>query len=428
MRRKRPLKDRRAIFTLIFTAAHLAVASNLCFAADVMGALPEEGIRWRAHVIHNISKGYDGTHTADVNGDGLPDVVSGCEEANEIVVALHPGYAKVRQPWPTVTLGPIHGPEWAMFMDLDDDGNVDVVGCSQGQSKDPSIPDGMNVFWAPAKKDYLDASKWTRAAFQPGTIMVCKPAQVDGKHGLDIITPFYWLEAPANPGNRDLSAWQRHPLPGRGAQHGGGNAMSLLWVDMNGDGHNDVLANNRSLVHWFENPGPGEAQRGPWKQHVIAEKKGANPMGFKFMSVADMDRDGLTDLVVSHSDGLFIFRRLDKSGDRWEKRLMMAFGKGSENPDLGHPKSATAGDVDGDGENEIICSMPWIEVKRNPRTDTWSWRRILPEREFKWKSDEVLLMDLDGDGDLDILSSREVGSQLFWVENLRWANTRRPKP
>lgn len=54
-------------------------------------ALPPGGIPWRVDVIHNTRKGYDGTHVADVNGDSLPDVVSACEDANQIVIALHPG-------------------------------------------------------------------------------------------------------------------------------------------------------------------------------------------------------------------------------------------------------------------------------------------------------------------------------------------------
>lgn len=74
---------------------------------------------WKVHTIHGQSRGADGVRFADVNKDGLLDLVSGWEEARETRVYLHPGTGQVRDLWPTVTVGQSGPVEDAVFFDLD---------------------------------------------------------------------------------------------------------------------------------------------------------------------------------------------------------------------------------------------------------------------------------------------------------------------
>lgn len=204
-------------------------------------------------MIADVGKGHDGTRLADVNGDGLMDVVTGCEQSGDILVCLHPGHKVVRSTWPQVVAGKCPGVEDAVFADLDADGAVDVVAsCESNQ---------VIVCWAPKKKeDYLDATKWKQEpipAAKGGPMMFCVPAQMYGKNGVDLIVGgklgagIYWLEAPANP--RDLSGYKQHEIAK------GRWIMSLFWADMDGDGDNDICYTDRPLLAWLENPG-----RCPW--------------------------------------------------------------------------------------------------------------------------------------------------------------------
>src|SRR5689334_14215647 len=74
---------------------------------------------WPMHVIDDKSKGPDGVKLADANGDGLLDIATGFEQGGVTRVFLHPGPAKVREPWPKVTVGKTPDAEDAVLVDLD---------------------------------------------------------------------------------------------------------------------------------------------------------------------------------------------------------------------------------------------------------------------------------------------------------------------
>lgn len=120
------------------------------------------------HVIDNSSAGADGVRLADANGDRLPNVAAGWEEGGLIRVYLHPGTRAARRPWPAVTVGQVSSPEDAVFADLDGDGVVDVVSCCEGQEK--------TVFfhWAPRERSrYLDPTAWKTEAL-PASKGLCQ--------------------------------------------------------------------------------------------------------------------------------------------------------------------------------------------------------------------------------------------------------------
>ena len=80
-------------------------AAILCAAGVANAAQP-----WARHTIDAASKkefrlGADGVRLADVNGDGLLDIVTGWEEGGAIRVCVNPGPKKVRETWPAVTVG-----------------------------------------------------------------------------------------------------------------------------------------------------------------------------------------------------------------------------------------------------------------------------------------------------------------------------------
>src|ERR1700754_505419 len=93
------------------------------------------GKAWARHTVDSSISGADGVRLGDVNGDSLPDIATGWEEDGMIRAYVHPGYADVRDPWPSVQVGAAPSAEDAVFADLDHDGAVDVVGSTEGDER-----------------------------------------------------------------------------------------------------------------------------------------------------------------------------------------------------------------------------------------------------------------------------------------------------
>jgi hypothetical protein len=373
---------------------------------------------WVRHTIDSSSRGADGTKVLDVNGDGLPDITTGWEEGGAVRVCLHPGYDKVREKWPAVTAGKVGNLEDAVSADLDGDGNVDVISAAEGGTS------RISIHWAPkGPADYTDADKWTTAALPASKKvrwMFIVPIQLDGKNGLDLIVgakdkdaSIGWFEAPADP--RDVNAWKYHKL------RDAGWIMSIFAVDMNADGRPDILFSDRygknRGVYWLENPGAGEAQAKPWKVHAV----GATDKQCMFLDYADLDGDGLRDIVVAVKPrDLVFFRRKDAAGDAWESRTIPFSDK------AGDAKGVAIGDIDLDGRPDIVFSCEHAEPPRSgvmwmscdgPATGgNWTCHDVSGPEGVKF--DLVVLIDLDNDGDLDILTCEERQNLgVFWYEN-----------
>jgi hypothetical protein len=372
---------------------------------------------WARHTIDATSKGADGVRLADVNGDGRRDAAVGWEQGGIARAYLNPGGARLRAPWPAVTVGQAPNVEDAVFVDLDGDGAADVVTASEGETKQ------VRVHWAPAAPaDFLAPATWSTAQlFGAGKRwMYSLPMQIDGKHGPDLVigskdggAEIAWLEAPADA--RDVGAWIHHGL---------GPAswvMSLLAWDVDEDGDEDVVVTDRNggpLIgaRWLERPDPAS---GSWPSHPI--KDGVN--GF-LADVADVDGDGKTDLVLPYGTaGLSWMARTGAGGGLGWKEHPVTLPAGA-----GDVKAASAGDLDLDGRTDLVVSFTgatgdklgvvWL---RNPGDATQpGWSAYDVGGTGGTKFDLVPLDDVDGDGDLDILTTEEIEQLgVVWYENPR---------
>jgi hypothetical protein len=392
-----------------------------CLSADVL-AKP-----WPRHVIDSPDKaagklGADGVRLADVNGDGLLDITTGWEEGGAIVIYQNPGTAKAKAAWPSVTVGRVNSPEDAVFVDLDGDGNLDVVSSCEGKDR------SMYIHWAPAKRaDYWKPSAWATEAI-PATKrkqswMFAEPAQIDGDGDMDLFAgskggnaSIGWLKrsAPAK-GKRDASAFEYVKL------RDAGWVMTLKALDMDGDGDSDLLfsdrkGNNRG-VGWLENPGgAAAASQGKWREHAL----GGGEHEVMFLSVGDLDHDSVRDIVCPTRDGKILFFQRLKSG--WKIHLI-------PNP-LGvpHGKAVAIGDIDKDGRNDLfhvtntggnreLPGAAWMSHRPDkPWAERWNVTDVSGSVGVKF--DLVELVDLDGDGDLDAITCEERDNLgVFWFEN-----------
>lgn len=392
---------------------------------------------WACHIIDGSSRGADGVRLADVNGDGLLDITTGWEEGNLTRAYLHPGHARARSPWPAVTVGKTPKPEDAVFADLDGDGAVDVVTCSEAKR--------IYVSWAP-KQDYLNSAAWEMVSIPAvegiSRWMFAVPIQIDGKHGLDLVVAgkksavagkvaMGWLQAPGNP--RDAAAWTYHGF------YDMVWAMSVVAHDVDGDGDSDVIASDRKPrskndqanrgVLWLEKPGPEKAD-GTWSEHRL----GVEGREVMFLDVTDLDRDGNTDILVAvKPDEVHWLRCPGDPKDTWPtvqviRVALKPFG-------VGTAKGVRAGDIDGDGKLDITYSCEHADgnkrgvvwLKQVPGTNGPGWVCHDLSGPDGIKFDRIELMDVDGDGDLDLLTCEEryrpkgnknkMGLGVFWYEN-----------
>jgi hypothetical protein len=389
------------------------IAALALTATNLAGAPAPAGKPWPRHTIDDSSRGADGTRLADVNGDGLVDIATGWEEGGVIRAYLHPGHGKVRDAWPAVTVGQVRSPEDAVFADVDGDGATDVVSCCEGQTR------SVFIHWAPKEKGkYLDPDAWTTEAFPAlkgqQRWMFALPMQVDGTHGIDLVigakgggAQIGWLRSPETP--RDLAAWTWHPM------RAAGWIMSLIAADMDGDGDSDVAATDRKGrrrgVLWLENPGPGPAQTKPWAEHGI----GGREAEVMFMDLT-VSEGKVTAHVAVRPDELLTFDGQRKGDKNWAvSRIPMPQGTGTA-------KAVALADVDGDGRSDLVVTCEhargkigvfWLQ-ERSP--SDWQAHNISGTKGTKY--DLVVPIDLDGDGDLDVLTCEERENLgVIWYEN-----------
>jgi hypothetical protein len=79
-----------------------------------------------------------------------------------------------------------------------------------------------------------------------------------------------------------------------------------------------------------------------------------------------------------------------------------------------------AGDVNGDGRNDIVTPLGWLEAPADPRSPDWKFHS-----EFDLVSvGYIYVVDINGDGRNDLVTSMAHDYGIFWMENLgggRWA-------
>ena len=385
---------------------------------------------WQRHTIDDSSLGADGTRLADINGDGLLDITTPWEQGGQVRVYLNPGNEGIRDRWPAVTVGEVGDPEDSFFVDLDGDGHLDVVSACEGETR------SMFVHWAPADpRKLLHPQAWTTSPIplesDVGGWMYAFAMQVDGKAGIDIVAgskgtnaTLGWFQSPDNP--RDMQNWRWHPLlPSRWI-------MTLRPYDVDRDGDLDIVATerkgSRSGALWLENPGAAQAARVAWKEHRIG------PVGEHealHNTIADLDGDGLEDILVAVKGGpLRYHRRVSQSPLIWETHTI------DMPPNTGGGKAVQVADIDLDGQLDLVVACEhadegkigtfWLSYDRKPMESRWTPTSISGPEGFI--NDLIQLIDLDKDGDLDVVTVEEKGPYLargyqgkelgvIWYEN-----------
>src|SRR5262249_50068751 len=142
-----------------------------------------------------------------------------------------------------------------------------------------------------------------------------------------------------------------------------------------------------------------------WVRHPI----GAEDVEVMFLKIADLDGDGRLDIVAAAREfGLRIFRRKPGPGVAWEASSI------DLPKETGTAKGVAVGDMNGDGKLDIVMTcenaqdrlgVVWFSQRGSISDRTWNVHDIDGGAGVKY--DLVEAIDLDGDGDLDVLTCEE---------------------
>lgn len=360
-------------------------------------------------VVHHIAHvRSEAVGVEDFNGDGKLDIVAGPN------LYLAPD-------WQVVTIRTLSGAVddngkgyfddfMNLPLDVDGDGKPDLVSCGWFSK---------SIRWYRQTSD--TAGQWpeevvdTGANYEAGDL-----CDIDGD-GKD--TEFLahckatvWYEVAKLPsGKRGLL---KHVISDKQMNFGGGVG------DLNSDGRPDVLRPDA----WFE--APADPRQGNWIEHpwTLVTKDG-KPDHTPQMIVFDVNGDKLPDVITSsaHNHGIYWFAQSRVNGEpAWEKNLIddswsqahtlaLADINGDGTPDLITGKRFMAhngGDPDASGKLGVY----WYELQAgaNPK---WTKHEISFGQGIG-SGVEICAVDLDKDGDIDVVVNGKWGGPV-WFENKR---------
>lgn len=356
-----------------------------------------EGIFNDKKLIDGDAVGARSVYAADVDGDNNLDIISANSSSNTI--SLYSNNGGSFDSGRNIVDSPIAGPKDIVSADFDDDGDNDVASASISDDKISWFEnDGEGNFIAQHVVTTNANGAWSvRAADLTGDGVpeIIATSIIDDK--------IAWYE---NYGDGTFSSEQV-----LSTQYDRPKALAV--ADMDGDGDKDILfgAEDDYIVAWFEN------SAGEFEEMHTLDDGIRKP---KSVFVIDLDDDMDLDVVVGYDHKVGIFTNRGDGSFASLKEV----GRG-----LSGIQTVAAADVDGDDDIDILTTSPYTGVSwfsRNKYPGSYSDEiNIMDESHFEEDDDnytpewKITVADVDSDSDTDVLLSTDhyLKESAMWFRN-----------
>ncbi|WP_299122523.1 T9SS type A sorting domain-containing protein [uncultured Winogradskyella sp.] len=341
--------------------------------------------------LNNVSS----VNLADIDNDNDLDLIALSDFGNSLFWHENTdglGDFSVQQSITTITTGfnSLH------TSDLDGDNDIDIVLASV---------DNNQVIWL---ENTNVASNFIENQFSIsnkfGTSVVI-PVNVDSDGDMDLIS-FSFLE------NR-ISLYKNESNTGNFTEQvltpSVEPLLDIASADIDGNGSIDILSVQNRKVAWYKNNNGEFAYR---SQNIITSELD----NAWHVDTADIDSDGAIDVVATSAgseDKVVWYKNIDGLGNFSSENIIV--------DNLGSTFLAKLGDVDGDGDQDVVVfdngseEILWCENLDGLGNFS---APILAVSGFNFSVEGgSLLRDLDNDGDLDIITSSTQDDLLVWFRN-----------
>ena len=351
------------------------------YLVSILSPEPASGIFAAREPLAERSRGVSDVHAVDLDGDGDVDVLSASQQDDKVVWYENVGGADFIPH--TITASADYACS-VYAADVDGDGDLDVLSASGNDDKIAWYEnDGEENF---SLHIITTAADGARSVFA---------ADVDGDGDMDVLSAssnddrIVWYE------NDGTASFTVHTITASADE-----AWSVFAADVDGDGDMDVLSASNADDHiaWYENNGEEV-----FTAHTIT--RFAN--GARSVFAADVDGDGHMDVLsASMSDNTIAWYEND-GGEGFAKHTITGSANGAT--------SVFAVDMDGDGDVDVASAsysdqrVAWYENNGNEIFTTHTVTNSAQSAKC------VVVADLNGDAELDVIAG-SLG-QVGWYEN-----------
>ncbi len=346
--------------------------------------------------------------TIDIDGDNDVDVIATFKNGSVVWYENKNG-GNFEEESKLITNNPFSSID-ILAEDFNNDGKIDIATASNYDDK---------IAWY--QNDGNGSFLETRiSSISAGRMFDIHLADIDGDGDLDAISASTTIAWYKNNGNgffsEQIIIWSgkgRHRAEvSWGYEIRVDEATKVSTVDIDGDGDLDLISAffSENKISWFENKGFGNFS----EEKVIARNLG----NVNFISPVDIDKDGDIDILStsgwlpSNYDHKLVWHKNNGSGSFSAQNIFVS-------SIFIAPRSAIVGDIDLDGDLDILSAFlgnhPKIAWFENDGNNSFFLERIITTEIKSGQNAE--LADIDGDGDLDVLSASYSDNKIAWYEN-----------